>query len=219
MFTGVKGPSRTHRRFVVSHVGTPPRSPPPGRVQNTLRAQTGHAELQSATLPTSRPVGWRGQRVCRGVLGAHARGLHKRPQRSITRDEEARPLASCRGAGAHRAPRDHHGWARPAGRRRVHPLHVREARAADYACRDPGTAALRIAAFNHALEGLPPERTRYHICWGSWNGPHLFDVPLKDIVDLVLEANVGALSFEAANPRHEHEWRIWKDVCCRRARC
>jgi len=73
-------------------------------------------------------------------------------------------------------------------------------------------AALRIAALNHALEGLPPERTRYHICWGSWNGPHMFDVPLKDIVDLVLEVKTGALSFEAANPRHEHEWRIWKEV-------
>ena len=73
-------------------------------------------------------------------------------------------------------------------------------------------AALRIAALNHALEGLPPERTRYHICWGSWNGPHMFDVPLKDIIDLVLEVKTGALSFEAANPRHEHEWRVWKDV-------
>jgi 5-methyltetrahydropteroyltriglutamate--homocysteine methyltransferase len=73
-------------------------------------------------------------------------------------------------------------------------------------------AALRIAALNHALEGLPPERTRYHICWGSWNGPHMFDVPLKAIVDLVLEVKTGALSFEAANPRHEHEWRIWKEV-------
>ena len=73
-------------------------------------------------------------------------------------------------------------------------------------------AELRIAALNHALEGLPPERTRYHICWGSWNGPHMFDVPLKDIVDLVLKVDVGAYSFEAANPRHEHEWQVWKDV-------
>lgn len=73
-------------------------------------------------------------------------------------------------------------------------------------------AELRIAALNHALEGLPAERTRYHICWGSWNGPHLFDVPLKDIVDLVLQVKVGAYSFEAANPRHEHEWQVWKEV-------
>ena len=71
---------------------------------------------------------------------------------------------------------------------------------------------LRIAALNRALEGLPLERTRYHICWGSWNGPHMFDVPLKDIVDLVLKVNIGAYSFEAANPRHEHEWQVWKDV-------
>ncbi|HEY1363113.1 MAG TPA: cobalamin-independent methionine synthase II family protein [Xanthobacteraceae bacterium] len=73
-------------------------------------------------------------------------------------------------------------------------------------------AELRIDALNHALEGLPSERTRYHICWGSWNGPHMFDVPLRDIIDIVLRVKVGALSFEAANPRHEHEWRIWKEV-------
>ena len=56
------------------------------------------------------------------------------------------------------------------------------------------------------------ERSRYHICWGSWNGPHAFDVPLKDIVDLLLQVNVGHYSFEAANPRHEHEWAVWQSV-------
>jgi 5-methyltetrahydropteroyltriglutamate--homocysteine methyltransferase len=71
---------------------------------------------------------------------------------------------------------------------------------------------LRIAALNRALEGIPQERSRYHICWGSWNGPHLFDVPLKDILDIVLKVNVGTYSFEAANPRHEHEWQLWKTV-------
>jgi len=73
-------------------------------------------------------------------------------------------------------------------------------------------ASLRIDALNHALKGLPKERTRYHICWGSWNGPHMFDVPFKDILDLVLRVEVGAYSFEAANPRHEHEWKLWRDV-------
>jgi len=73
-------------------------------------------------------------------------------------------------------------------------------------------AELRVDALNHALEGIPEERTRYHICWGSWNGPHTFDIPLKDIVDLVLKVRVGAYLFEAANPRHEHEWRVWQDV-------
>ncbi len=71
---------------------------------------------------------------------------------------------------------------------------------------------LRIAALNRALEGIPPEKSRYHICWGSWNGPHMFDVPFKDIADIVLKVNVGAYSFEAANPRHEHEWAMWKNV-------
>jgi 5-methyltetrahydropteroyltriglutamate--homocysteine methyltransferase len=73
-------------------------------------------------------------------------------------------------------------------------------------------AQLRIDALNHALEGLPPERTRYHICWGSWNAPHTFDVPLKDIVDLLLKLNVGGYQFEAANVRHEHEWKVWQTV-------
>ena len=73
-------------------------------------------------------------------------------------------------------------------------------------------AQLRIDALNHALEGIPPERSRYHICWGSWSGPHMFDVPIKDIIDLVVQVNVGAYSFEAANVRHEHEWKVWKTV-------
>ncbi len=73
-------------------------------------------------------------------------------------------------------------------------------------------AELRIDALNHALEGLPQERVRYHICWGSWNAPHTHDVPLKDIVDLLLKLRVGAYQFEAGNVRHEHEWKVWKDV-------
>jgi 5-methyltetrahydropteroyltriglutamate--homocysteine methyltransferase len=73
-------------------------------------------------------------------------------------------------------------------------------------------AQLRIDALNHALRGIPEERSRYHICWGSWNGPHAFDVPLKDIIDLVLQVRVGHYSFEAANPRHAHEWHVWEKV-------
>jgi len=73
-------------------------------------------------------------------------------------------------------------------------------------------AQLRIDALNHALRGIPEERSRYHICWGSWNGPHAFDVPLKDIVDLLLQVKVGAYSVEQANPRHEHEWTVWQSA-------
>ena len=73
-------------------------------------------------------------------------------------------------------------------------------------------AGLRIDALNHALEGLPTERTRYHICWGSFNSPHVGDVPFRDIADLVLRVDVGAYAIEMANPRHEHEWRVWEDV-------
>ena len=71
---------------------------------------------------------------------------------------------------------------------------------------------VRIDALNHALRGLPADRIRFHICWGSWHGPHTTDIPLSDIVDLVLRVNAGAYSVEAGNPRHEHEWRVWKDV-------
>ncbi|HYG54601.1 MAG TPA: cobalamin-independent methionine synthase II family protein [Burkholderiales bacterium] len=72
--------------------------------------------------------------------------------------------------------------------------------------------AMHVEALNHALEGIPPERVRYHVCWGSWPGPHTTDVPLKDIVDLILKVNAGTYLIEAANPRHEHEWRVWERV-------
>ena len=71
---------------------------------------------------------------------------------------------------------------------------------------------VRIEALNHALRGLPPERIRFHLCWGSWHGPHTTDIPLRDIVDVMLAVNAGAYSFEAGNVRHEHEWRVWEEV-------
>jgi 5-methyltetrahydropteroyltriglutamate--homocysteine methyltransferase len=71
-------------------------------------------------------------------------------------------------------------------------------------------AAVRIDALNHALEGLPEEKVRYHICWGSFNTPHVSDVALRDIVDLVLKVKAGAYCIEMGNPRHEHEWRVWE---------
>jgi 5-methyltetrahydropteroyltriglutamate--homocysteine methyltransferase len=71
---------------------------------------------------------------------------------------------------------------------------------------------VRIDALNHALRGLPEDRIRYHICWGSWHGPHTTDIPLADIVDLVLAVRAQAYSVEAGNVRHEHEWRVWKEV-------
>jgi len=69
-----------------------------------------------------------------------------------------------------------------------------------------------VEATNYALEGIPQEQVRYHVCWGSWNVPHTSDVPLRDIVDLVLKVRAQAYSIEAANPRHEHEWMVWRDV-------
>jgi 5-methyltetrahydropteroyltriglutamate--homocysteine methyltransferase len=73
-------------------------------------------------------------------------------------------------------------------------------------------ADLRVRALNHALEGLPEDRVRYHVCWGSWHGPHAYDPELKDVVDLLLAVNAGTYVIEQANPRHEHEWRVWEDV-------
>jgi 5-methyltetrahydropteroyltriglutamate--homocysteine methyltransferase len=70
----------------------------------------------------------------------------------------------------------------------------------------------QVDIINHAIEGLPQDRIRYHVCWGSWPGPHVSDVPLKDIVDLILKVKVGAYVIEGANPRHEHEWKVWKDA-------
>ena len=64
----------------------------------------------------------------------------------------------------------------------------------------------------HALADIPQERVRYHICWGGWHGPHTTDLPLKDIVDLLLQIRAGAYLIEAANARHEHEWRVWEQV-------
>ncbi len=73
-------------------------------------------------------------------------------------------------------------------------------------------AEIRLDALNHALEGLPEDRVRYHMCWGSWHGPHTHDLPLTSVVDLMLRVRAGAYSVEAGNPRHEHEWKVWRDV-------
>ena len=69
-----------------------------------------------------------------------------------------------------------------------------------------------IEALNHAIEGIPPEQLRLHVCWGNYGGPHHVDIPLRDIVGEVLKANVGFIYPEGANPRHEHEWRVFKEV-------
>jgi 5-methyltetrahydropteroyltriglutamate--homocysteine methyltransferase len=72
--------------------------------------------------------------------------------------------------------------------------------------------AQQVDIINASIEGLPADRIRYHVCWGSWPGPHVSDVPLKDIVDLILKVKVGAYVIEGANPRHEHEWKVWADA-------
>ena len=73
-------------------------------------------------------------------------------------------------------------------------------------------AQLRVDALNHALAGIPEDRVRYHVCFGSWHGPHAFDPPLEDVIDLVLAVNARYYLIEQANVRHEHEWRLWEDV-------
>jgi len=73
-------------------------------------------------------------------------------------------------------------------------------------------AELRIEVLNHALRGIPANRVRFHMCWGSYHGPHKYDIPLEQIVDLVLKVNAECYSIEASNPRHEHEWQVWRKV-------
>jgi 5-methyltetrahydropteroyltriglutamate--homocysteine methyltransferase len=70
----------------------------------------------------------------------------------------------------------------------------------------------RVEALNHAIKGLPRDRIRFHLCWGSWHGPHTTDIPMRDIIDVMLAIDCGAYSFEAGNVRHEHEWSVWRDV-------
>jgi 5-methyltetrahydropteroyltriglutamate--homocysteine methyltransferase len=70
----------------------------------------------------------------------------------------------------------------------------------------------QVEVINHALRGIPEEQVRYHVCWGSWPGPHTSDVPLREIADLILKINAQGFSIEAANPRHEWEWTVWQDV-------
>lgn len=70
----------------------------------------------------------------------------------------------------------------------------------------------KVEALNHALKGLPRDRVRFHLCWGSWHGPHTTDIPMRDIVDVMLKIDAGAYSFEAGNVRHEHEWSVWRDT-------
>jgi 5-methyltetrahydropteroyltriglutamate--homocysteine methyltransferase len=71
-------------------------------------------------------------------------------------------------------------------------------------------AKVRIDALNHALKGIPEDRIRYHLCWGSWHGPHTHDLPFEHIIDLMLQVKAQCYSFEAGNVRHEHEWRLWE---------
>ncbi|HEX3246585.1 MAG TPA: cobalamin-independent methionine synthase II family protein [Chloroflexota bacterium] len=73
-------------------------------------------------------------------------------------------------------------------------------------------AEVRVDALNHALRGIPEDRVRFHTCWGSYHGPHKYDLPLKDIVHLILKVNAGAYSIEASNPMHDHEWEVWESV-------
>lgn len=73
-------------------------------------------------------------------------------------------------------------------------------------------AESHIELVNHALAGIPEDKVRYHICWGSWKGPHSSDLPLRTIIDLMLKIKASQYSVEAANPQHEHEWKVWRDV-------
>jgi 5-methyltetrahydropteroyltriglutamate--homocysteine methyltransferase len=99
-------------------------------------------------------------------------------------------------------------------------LQVDDPRLVTYYVSNPGLtleqcrrwAEVRVEVLNYALRGIPPEHVRFHTCYGINIGPRVHDMPLQDIVDIMLKVNAGAYSFEAANPRHEHEWRVWEGV-------
>src|SRR5437899_493591 len=77
-------------------------------------------------------------------------------------------------------------------------------------------ATLNVEALNHAVDRIPAEQMRLHLCWGNYEGPHDHDMPLRDIVDVVLRAKPAGISIEGCNPRHGHEWQVWEDVPLRR---
>ncbi len=132
------------------------------------------------------------QRVLRDRRGAALR-LRRRDARGVQGDRRRRADPAAR---------------RPGDRRELGPD-----RPTSRASRPTGASRWsRIEALNHAIRGLPPDRIRFHLCWGSWHGPHVTDIPMADIVDVMLAVNADCYSFEAANVRHEHEWRVWQDV-------
>ena len=73
-------------------------------------------------------------------------------------------------------------------------------------------AAANVEALNAATANIPPEKMRMHICWGNYEGPHDHDIPLERVIDIVIGARPATVLFEAANPRHEHEWKVWRDA-------
>ena len=73
-------------------------------------------------------------------------------------------------------------------------------------------ATLRVEALNHALKGIPREKVRLHVCWGSFHGPHEADIPLRDVIDIIFKVDAGSFSIEASNPRHEHEWNVFEEI-------
>ena len=161
----------------------------------TLKAAAAKANANGAFLPVVAPAS-----ALPGAKNEHyadeksaAVRARRLPAPGIPGDRRCRPLC--------------------ADRRRLPALHARADGAADERDAIPrlGAASHRCAQ-PRARAASREERSRYHICWGSWNGPHAFDVPLKDIVDLLLQVKVGAYSVEQANPRHEHEWTVWQNV-------
>ncbi|PYR65568.1 MAG: hypothetical protein DMF88_19385 [Acidobacteria bacterium] len=170
-------------------------------VQRPLRAAARHRQ----------PQGRDQRRRCRRGLPAGRRTLerHPRPQERVLQDRRGFALAE--------ALRTEYRAIVNAG----FLLQVDDARAAVTYDRMVPPASFEdyfkwperhVETLNHALEAIPQDRIRYHVCRGSWPGPHTTDVPLRKIVDLILKVNAGAYLLEAANPRHEHEWKVWQEV-------
>src|SRR5262249_18681006 len=174
-----------------------------GHLYRAGRAAAGHRQFQRSLGPRRRGGGV--------PAGRGADERHSRPQERILQERRRSPAGDRRGH-ARRIQDDHRCRLAGAARRRACRRELRSDGAAQSLKEYRAWLARQVEIINHAIKGLPREKIRYHICWGSWPGPHTSDVPFKDIADLVLKVRAGGYSVELANPRHEHEWRLWEQL-------
>ena len=190
----------------------------PGRRLGLRRARDLHRR-RGHRARHRQPQGGHGRRRGAGGLPARrrARLLLPEPIDEHYGSEEAALLGIADGAGRG-VPGDRRRGPQPPDRRRLHPVHVRRPRAARHDGRLPGWAQPRIAALNHALEGIPQEKVRYHVCWGSWNGPHTNDIALRDVLELMFRSTPAPTSTSTPTRATSTSGASGRTSTCRPAR-